>query len=86
MCDDHGPEWENLGEKRREPNPLFFGLITTWWFMRMVCCGKRMQRYKTIQKKRCKKCGREEDAPVNDLGVCTCCGHTHVIVHPHPAY
>ncbi len=45
MCLDHGPEWKNVGEKRREPNPGIFGKKTYWtsWH-----CGQPMARYKEV--------------------------------------
>ena len=72
-CLDHGPEWENFGEKRREPNPGSFGK-KTWWFTR--CCGEPMARYKEVQTRRCRKCGRKEDEITNSyLALCLCCGY-----------
>ncbi len=73
-CLDHQPDWEDVGEKRREPSVGFFGK-RTYWFSR--CCGKSMSRYKDIQTRRCKKCGRTKDF-VTDwaVGLCLCCGRT----------
>jgi hypothetical protein len=71
-CLDHGPEWENVGEKRLEPNPGIFGK-KTWWFTR--CCGKPMAQMKEVQTQRCKKCGRQEDHVTNYyIALCYCCG------------
>ena len=73
MCLDHGPEWENIGEKRNEPNPGIFGRKTYW---RSRHCGRSMARYKVVQTKRCKKCGRTEDQTVIcELALCLCCGY-----------
>lgn len=72
-CIDHGPEWENIGEQRREPNPGIFGKKTYWM---SHCCGKPMARYKVVQTKRCKKCGRTEDhIVIFKLALCRCCGY-----------
>lgn len=73
-CLGHGPEWENSGEKRREPYPGIFGL-KTYWLVR--CCGKPMARMKVVQTRKCRKCGRSEDH-VTDyyLALCSCCGRT----------
>ncbi|MBI2096394.1 MAG: hypothetical protein HYT43_02050 [Candidatus Taylorbacteria bacterium] len=71
-CLDHGPEWENVGEKRREPNPGIFGKKT---YRKSRCCGQPMARYKEVQTKRCKKCGRTEDHIENYLALCLCCGY-----------
>ena len=71
-CLDHGPEWENVGNVRREPNPGIFGQ-KTYWFTH--CCGAPMARYKNVQTKRCQKCGRQEDHITYDhLALCLCCG------------
>jgi hypothetical protein len=73
-CLDHGPEWENVGEARQEPNPGFFGLMKTFWMDR--CCGKPMSRYKVVQTRRCKKCGRTEDNVTHRyLALCLCCSY-----------
>lgn len=77
MCLNHGPEWENTGNERREPNPGVFGK-KTYWSTR--CCGTPMARYKEVQTKRCKKCGRQEDNITHDcLALCLCCGRTRSI-------
>ncbi len=73
MCLDHGPEWENVGEKRREPNPGIFGKKTCWTIRH---CGQPMARYKEVQTRRCRKCGRTEDYIANCyLALCLCCGY-----------
>ena len=73
MCLDHGPEWENIGEKRREPNPGIFGKKTYWTWRH---CGQPMARYKVVQTKRCKKCGRTEDhIEIYEFALCLCCGY-----------
>lgn len=76
-CLNHDPEWENVGKKRLELNPTFFGLISTYvLFGGGYHCGKPMVRYKEVQTKRCKKCGREEEFISNNyLAVCECCGY-----------
>ena len=72
-CLDHGPEWENVGEKRHEPNPGIFGKKTYWTSRH---CGQPLARYKVVQTKRCKKCGRTEDNIILDaLALCLCCGY-----------
>ncbi|MCI0564874.1 MAG: hypothetical protein MN733_40930, partial [Nitrososphaera sp.] len=77
-CLDHGPEWENVGEKRREPYLGIFGK-KTWWFTR--CCGGPMAMVKEVQTRRCKKCGRTEDH-IGDycFALCHCCGRC--FAHP----
>ena len=73
MCLDHGPEWENVGEKRSEPNPGIFGKKTYWTSRH---CGKPMARYKEVRTQQCQKCGRIEDLVVNYyLALCLCCGY-----------
>lgn len=73
-CLDHGPEWENIGEVRREPNPEFFGFKKTYWAS--WCCSKPMARYKEVQTQRCRKCGRTKDRIINsNLVLCLCCGY-----------
>ena len=73
MCLDHGPEWENVGEKRCELNPGVFGK-KTYWMSRH--CGQPMARYKEVQTRRCRKCGRTEDHVTNyHLALCLCCGY-----------
>lgn len=79
-CLDHGPEWENVGEVRREPDPGIFGK-KTWWFTR--CCGAPMARMKDVQRKRCKKCGRTEDhIKKSYFALCLCCGRTKDMTSP----
>ena len=74
-CLDHGPEWENVGEKRLEPNPGVFGQKTYWIAIRR-CCGRPMARYKEVQTKRCRKCGRTEDhVGKYPFALCLCCGY-----------
>ena len=78
MCLDHGPEWENIGEKRREPNPGIFGKKTYWTWRH---CGQPMARYKEVQTQRCRKCGRTEDDITNyHLALCLCCGYHFTII------
>lgn len=73
MCLDHGPNWENIGGVRREPDPGVFGRKTYWGARH---CGKPMARYKEVQLRRCGKCGREEEEVRNkDLALCLCCGY-----------
>ena len=73
MCLDHGPEWENVGERRRESNPGIFGQKTYWTIGH---CGRAMARYQEVRTRRCKKCGRTEDCVVNGfLALCLCCGY-----------
>ncbi len=73
MCLDHGPEWENVSEKRREPNTGIFGQKTYWTIRH---CGQPMARYKEVQTKRCKKCGRTQDhIGIPELALCLCCGY-----------
>ncbi len=72
-CLDHGPEWENVGEVRREPNPGIFGKKTSGMNR---CCGKPMTQYKEVQTQRCRKCGRTKDHITNyRLVFCLCCGY-----------
>ncbi len=72
-CLDHGPEWESVGEKRREPNPGIFGKKTYWMDRH---CGRLMARYKEVQTRKCRKCGRAEDLVMNyNLALCLCCGY-----------
>ena len=72
MCLDHGPEWENVGE-RSEPNSGIFGK-KTYWMSRH--CGQSMARYRVVQTKRCKKCGRTKDCiAIYELALCLCCGY-----------
>lgn len=71
-CLDHGPVWENV-EKRQEPSPGIFGQKTFWT---KRCCGKPMVRYKEVQTRRCKKCGRTEShVTIPYLALCLCCGY-----------
>lgn len=73
MCLDHNPEWENIGGRRREPNPGIFGKKTYWTTSH---CGQSMARYKVVQTRRCKKCGRTEDRiEIFELALCLCCGY-----------
>ena len=73
ICLGHGPEWENVGEKRSEPNPGIFGKKTYWTSRH---CGSPMARYKEVQTRRCRKCGRTEDNVTNyHLALCLCCGY-----------
>ena len=71
MCHNHEPDWENVGEKRSEPNPV--GKKTYW---KSRHCGKLMKRYKEVQTQKCRKCGRTEDNTMDyDLALCLCCGY-----------
>ena len=73
MCHNHGPERENVGEKRCEPNPGIFGK-KTYWTRRH--CGQLMAQYKEVQTRKCRKCGRTEDNITNYyLALCLCCGY-----------
>ena len=77
MCLDHGPEWENVGDPQREPNPGLFGKKTYWT---TVHCEKSMARYRVVQAKRCKKCGRIKVEIVDsELALCLCCGYHFVV-------
>lgn len=76
-CLNHGPEWENIGEKRFEVYRGIFG-NGVWWLSR--CCGKPMAHMKEVQTRRCKKCGRQEDHVADSyIALCHCCGrhYTH---------
>ncbi len=74
MCFNHRPEWENVGEKWNKPNPGIFGKKT---YGNVRCCDAQMARYKKVQTKQCKECGRtRDDVIVYDLAFCLCCGHT----------
>lgn len=78
MCLDHGPEWENVGERRRVPNPGIFGAKTYWTHRH---CKQAMVRYKVVQTRRCKKCGRTEDhILIDELALCHCCGYHFKII------
>ena len=73
MCLGHGPEWENIGEKRWEPNPGIFGLKTYW---RSHHCGQPMARFKEVRTRQCQKCRRTEDhIVISGLALCLCCGY-----------
>jgi len=73
-CLDHGPEWENIGEKWLSPlSWIFAWTLGRWWFN--WCCGKPMARMYEVQKRRCKKCGRKEDHVISSyVALCQCCG------------
>ena len=72
-CLNHNPEWENVSEIQ-EPNPEWFGLKKTYWSDH--CCGKNMARYRVVQVRRCKKCGRIDKVIKNIfLALCLCCGY-----------
>lgn len=72
-CVNHDPDWEDIGEKKQEPDPELFGLKKTYWMT--WCCGRPMSRCKTVQTVRCKRCGREKNAVrERDLALCLCCG------------
>lgn len=74
MCLNHGPEWENVGDKFLIPDPGFLG-NPCYWFTR--CCGKAMARQAKVQSRRCKKCGRMERHIIErHIALCTCCGRT----------
>ncbi len=73
MCLNHDPKWEDVGEKRREPSPGMLGKKTYWTNRH---CGQPMARYKEVQTRRCRECGRTEDQVVtHDLALCLCCGY-----------
>ena len=72
-CLDHGPEWENIGEKQNEPHSGIFAKKTYWTRFH---CGKPMARYKVVQTKRCRKCGRtKNETMLEELALCLCCGY-----------
>lgn len=71
-CIDHEPELEKVGDTYLEPDPGIFGKKTYWFFK---CCGKAMARYKELQRKQCKKCGRVEVHETRSkVALCLCCG------------
>ena len=90
-CINHEPVWEDVGKRRLEPNPGFFGLKKTYWIKRH--CGKAMARYKEEQTRRCRKCGGIEDCITEeyrknefgsdalyrnkDIALCLCCGYIY---------
>ena len=74
-CLGHKPEWENVGGKRLEPNPSFFGLKKAHWHPAVRCCGAQMRLYKEVQTRRCKTCELTEDHVEKDnLALCLHCG------------
>lgn len=76
MCLDHGPEWENVGERRYDSDPTFFGWKKTYWSIER-CCKKLMTMCKRVQTRRCKKCGRTEEGVISyNIARCLCCGRT----------
>ena len=87
MCLNHSPEWENVGEKRREPNPTSITRAKTYRFgiLPGICCDSRMARYKEVYTQRCKKCGRTQDlVTMSSLALCLCCGR-HFNAGPMPS-
>jgi ribosomal protein L37E len=71
FCRNHNPDWEV--STRQEPNPGIFGAKTYWISHH---CGRAMARYRVVQTKRCRKCGRTEEEVVNyNLALCLCCGY-----------
>lgn len=71
MCLNHQPDWEDVGKPEYRPNPTFFGIKV---YLSVRCCGRRMLRMLSIQKKRCKTCGREGSFPDAVIALCSCCG------------
>jgi len=72
MCLDHEPEWENVGEMRREPPNPRAGKKTLGAGR---CCGWPMIKIIEVQTQRCKKCGRQRDEIISCHSVlCRCCG------------
>lgn len=71
MCLNHKPDWENIGEPENKVSPGILGIMV-YLFSR--CCGRRMMRMLSVQKKRCKKCGREKYFSEDVFALCSCCG------------
>jgi hypothetical protein len=82
MCLNHDPEWENLGQQRREPQRNMFGRIKTYWEFK--CCRQKMVHAREVQTQRCRKCGRTREHILNyNVVLCLCCGHHFTRRLPH---